>query len=261
MSDATANGIADTAAGRKPRRDIGIKKRYAAERRFKAYGIIAIAIGLSFLVMLMWSIFSKGYTAFWQTEIQVPITFSEQVLGTAEQANESQTKLLMANYPQLARDGLIQLLGIDPDDKQAVSAANGLISSGTRVTLRDIVMNDLSVIGSTQDVWLYASSELDSALKGQYDLNVAENRRPISDLQLEYIDKLEQAGAIEQRFNWGLFTSGASSRAETAGVGVAIIGSLYMMGIVLVLALPIGVAASIYLEEFAPKNKRPIITA
>ncbi|WAP70755.1 phosphate ABC transporter permease PstA [Jiella pelagia] len=255
MSDATANGIADTAAGRKPRRDIGIKKRYAAERRFKAYGIIAIAIGLSFLVMLMWSIFSKGYTAFWQTEIRVPITFSEEVLGTAEQANESQTKLLMANYPQLARDGLVQLLGINPDDKKAVSAANGLISSGTRVALRDIVMNDLSVIGRTEDVWLYASSELDSALKGQYDLSVEESRRPISDLQLQYIQKLQQAGAIEQRFNWGLFTSGASSRAETAGVGVAIIGSLYMMGIVLVLALPIGVAASIYLEEFAPKNR------
>jgi phosphate transport system permease protein len=36
---------------------------------------------------------------------------------------------------------------------------------------------------------------------------------------------------------------------------VAIIGSLYMMAIVLVLALPIGVAASIYLEEFAAKNR------
>ncbi|MAU98542.1 MAG: phosphate ABC transporter, permease protein PstA [Fulvimarina sp.] len=255
MSDATANGIADTAAARPPRRDIGIKKRYAAERRFKIYGIIAIAIGLAFLVMLMTSIISKGYTAFWQTEIKVPITFSEQVLGTAEQANQSQTKLLMANYPQLARDGLVQLLGIDPANKQAVNAANGLISSGTRVALRDIVMNDLSKIGTTEDVWLYASSELDSALKGQYDLDVPENRRPISDLQLQYIEKLEAEGAIEQRFNWGFFTYGASSRAETAGLGVAIIGSLYMMMIVLVLALPIGVAASIYLEEFAPKNK------
>ncbi|MBP0616229.1 phosphate ABC transporter permease PstA [Jiella mangrovi] len=255
MSDATANGIADTAATRKPRRDIGINKRYAAERRFKAYGIIAIAIGLLFLVALLWSIFSKGYTAFWQTEIRVPITFSEQVLGTPQQANESQTKLLMANYPKLAREGLIKELGIDPDDKKAVSAASGLISSGTRVTLRNIVMNDLSVIGTTQDVWLYASSELDSAMKGQYDLSVPENRRPISDLQLQYIDKLKAAGNLEQRFNTGLFTFGASSRAETAGVGVAIIGSLYMMLIVLALALPIGVAASIYLEEFAPKNK------
>ncbi|MCQ0989374.1 phosphate ABC transporter permease PstA [Jiella marina] len=254
MSDTTANGLAETSA-RPERRDIGIKKRYAAERRFKAYGIIAIAIGLAFLVALLWSVFSKGYTAFWQTEIQVPITFSEEVLGTPEQANQSQTKLMMANYPQIAREGLAQLLDVDTSDRDAMRAVGALISDGVRIELRDMVLNDLSIIGTTQDVWLYASSELDSALKGQYDLAVPENRRPISDLQLQYIETLQEQGAIEQRFNTGLFTFGASSRAETAGVGVAIIGSLYMMLIVLALALPIGVAASIYLEEFAPKNK------
>ena len=252
MSDATVTGVPDATPAR---RDIGIKKRYAAERRFKAYGIIAIAIGILFLIALLWSVFSKGYTAFWQTEIRVPITFSAQVLGTPEQAAESQTKLMMANYPQLARDGLIQLLQINPDDQAAVSAAGALISSGVRVQLRDIVLNDLSAIGTTEDVWLYGSAELDSAMKGQYDLNVPEDRRPISDLQLQYIERLQEMGALEQRFNWGLFTFGASSRAETAGVGVAIIGSAYMMLIVLCLALPIGVAASIYLEEFAPRNK------
>ncbi|MBO0662246.1 phosphate ABC transporter permease PstA [Jiella sp. MQZ9-1] len=254
MSDATASGIA-SAAARSNRRDIGIKRRYAAERRFKAYGIIAIGIGLCFLAILLWSIISKGYTAFWQTEIRVPITFSEQILGTPEDALKSETKLMMANYPRIARDGLVKLLDIDPSNRKAVTAAGKLISSGTRVALRDIVLKDLSVIGTTQDVWLYASSELDSAMKGQYDLSVPENRRPISDQQLQFIAKLKADGAIAQRFNWGLFTFGASSRAETAGLGVAIIGSFYMMLIVLALALPIGVAASIYLEEFAPKNK------
>ncbi len=116
-------------------------------------------------------------------------------------------------------------------------------------------MSDLSVIGTTQDVWLYANSTVDSAVKGQFDLSIPEERRPIKDKQLEWIRTLEQSGDLEQRFNTGLFTFGASSRAETAGVGVAIIGSLYMMAIVLALALPIGVAASIYLEEFAPKNR------
>ena len=60
---------------------------------------------------------------------------------------------------------------------------------------------------------------------------------------------------MAEHFNTGLFTYGASSRPETSGMGVAIIGSLYMMVIVLLLALPIGVAASIYLEEFAKKNR------
>jgi phosphate transport system permease protein len=67
--------------------------------------------------------------------------------------------------------------------------------------------------------------------------------------------KLSQEGVMAERFNTGLFTYGASSRPETAGMGVALIGSLYMMLIVLMLALPVGVAASIYLEEFAPKNR------
>ncbi|MCW7544182.1 phosphate ABC transporter permease PstA [Aurantimonas litoralis] len=254
MTDATANGVRDGAAA-PGRRDIGIKRRYRAERRFKIYGIVAIAIGLFFLVALLWSVVSKGYTAFWQTEIQVPVTFSEEVIGSRQDALDNPTKLMMANYPTLARDGLVQMLGVDAEDRAAVKEVGKLISSGVRVQLRDMVLNDPSIIGTTQDIWLYAGSELDSALKGQYDLTVAEGRRPISDRQLGWIDRLQESGAIEKRFNWGLFTFGASSRAETAGVGVAIVGSLYMMGIVLVLALPIGVAASIYLEEFAPKNR------
>ncbi|EAS50723.1 permease protein, ABC-type phosphate transporter [Aurantimonas manganoxydans SI85-9A1] len=254
MTDATANGVRDGTAA-PGRRDIGIKRRYRAERRFKIYGIVAIAIGLFFLVALLWSVVSKGYTAFWQTEIQVPVTFSEEVIGSRQDALDNPTKLMMANYPTLARDGLVQMLGVDAEDRAAVKEVGKLISSGVRVQLRDMVLNDPSIIGTTQDIWLYAGSELDSALKGQYDLTVAEGRRPISDRQLGWIDRLQESGAIEKRFNWGLFTFGASSRAETAGVGVAIVGSLYMMGIVLVLALPIGVAASIYLEEFAPKNR------
>ncbi len=253
MTDATATSVRNAAPV--GRRDIGIKRRYAAERRFRAYGVVAIAIGLIFLALLLWSVISKGYTAFWQTEIRVPITFSEQVIDPKQTGGKDPTALMMANYPSLARDGLVTLLGIDPSDKKAVSAAGKLVSGGVRVQLRDMVLDDLSIIGQTQDVWVYASSELDSALKGQYDLSVEERRRPISDQQLRWIDQLRQQGAIDQQFNTGLFTFGASSRAETAGVGVAIIGSLYMMIIVLVLALPIGVAASIYLEEYAPKNK------
>ncbi|MCB8838047.1 phosphate ABC transporter permease PstA [Aurantimonas sp. VKM B-3413] len=255
MTDATANDAARSASSSGGRRDIGIKRRYAAERRFKAYGILAIVIGVLFLIALLWSVVSKGYTAFWQTEIRVPITFSQEIIDPDATGGKDQTALMMANYPTLARDAMVSVLGIDPDNRKAVREANALISNGVRVQLRNMVLNDLSIIGQTEEVWLYASSELDSALKGQYDLDVAESRRPISDQQLAWIDQLQEEGRLEQRFNFGLFTFGASSRAETAGVGVAIIGSLYMMGIVLVLSLPIGVAASIYLEEFAPKNK------
>ncbi len=82
-----------------------------------------------------------------------------------------------------------------------------------------------------------------------------ESKRKVKDQQVAWMNQLADAGALKKSFNTGIFTFGASSRPEAAGVGVALIGSLYMMLIVLVLSLPIGVAASIYLEEFAPKNR------
>ena len=130
-----------------------------------------------------------------------------------------------------------------------------MISNGVRTQLRDMVVADPSIIGTTQTVWVLATADVDSAAKGQVDLAVDEARRKVSDQQVAWMRTLQNDGVMQERFNTGLFTFGASSRPETAGVGVAMIGSIYMMLIVLVLALPIGVAASIYLEEFAPKNR------
>jgi phosphate transport system permease protein len=66
-----------------------------------------------------------------------------------------------------------------------------------------------------------------------------------------------RSGVLIDRFNFAFITAPDASgqRPEAAGLGVAIVGSFYMMLVVLALSLPIGVAASIYLEEFAPKNR------
>lgn len=237
------------------RRDIGIKKRYAAEQRFRMYGIIAIAIGIFFLAALLWSVISNGYTAFWQTSINLDVTFAENIIDPDNERATDPNTLLTANYPKLATDALAAKLGVDPENRRLVREVGGLISNGVRTQLRDLVISDPSIIGTTQNVWVLASGDVDSALKGQVNLEVEESRRKVSDQQLEWMRVMEADGVLEQRFNTGLFTRGASSRPETAGMGVAIVGSLYMMLIVLLLALPIGVAASIYLEEFAPQNK------
>ncbi|MCC5780247.1 phosphate ABC transporter permease PstA [Nitratireductor sp. B36] len=237
------------------RRDIGIKKRYAAEQRFRMYGIIAIAIGIFFLAALLWSVISNGYTAFWQTSINLDVTFAENIIDPDNERASDPNTLLTANYPKLATDALAAKLGVDPENRRLVREVGGLISNGVRTQLRDMVIADPSIIGTTQNVWVLASGDVDSALKGQVNLEVEESRRKVSDQQLEWMRVMEADGVLEQRFNTGLFTRGASSRPETAGMGVAIVGSLYMMLIVLLLALPIGVAASIYLEEFAPQNK------
>ena len=256
MTDITSSNVGVVSGSQTGnRRDIGIKKRYAAERRFRMYGIGAIVIGIFFLFLLLYTVVSKGYTAFEQTTITLPIAFSEKVIDPSNKRNDNSRVLLMANYPVLARNALAERLGVDLKDRKALKAVSEMISDGARVQLRDMVMADPSIIGKTVEVSLLANANIDSAYKGQIDLSVPEKNRKVSDLQLNWMNELASAGALHGSFNTGIFFNGASSRPEVAGVGVALIGSVYMMLIVLVLALPIGVAASIYLEEFAPKNR------
>jgi len=253
MTDTTIGTL--PVSPRPQRRDIGLKGRYRAERRFRIYGMIAISIGLIFLAVMLFTIVSQGYTAFWQTSVTLPISFDEKIIDPQGKRAEDPSVLVKANYPLLASNALIARLGIDPADKPAVAKLKGFLSDGVRVQLRDIVTADPNVIGTTRDVTLLASANVDSAFKGQIDLSVPEANRKVSDQQVAWMNQLAADGTMEQLFNTGLFTNGASSRPETAGMGVAIIGSFYMMVIVLLLALPIGVAASIYLEEFAKKTR------
>jgi phosphate transport system permease protein len=250
----TATASATSASG-STKRDIGIKRRYAAERRFRTYGIAAISVGLFFLVWLLWTVVSNGYTAFQQTTLTLPIVFSEQIIDPKNERAENPNKLLTANYPLLVRDALVARLGIDPENRALVKQATDMVSASARVQLRDMVIANPAIIGTTVSVPLLAEANIDSANKGQIDLSVEEARRKVKNQQIEWMQQLTASGEMTKAFNTGIFTSGASSRPEAAGVGVAAVGSLYMMLIVVALSLPIGVAASIYLEEFAPKNR------
>ncbi|CDN91804.1 phosphate ABC transporter permease PstA [Agrobacterium tumefaciens] len=255
MTDIVSPTAGANAGNSATRRDIGIKRRYAAERRFRAYGMAAISFGLIFLFLLLWSVVSKGYTAFQQTMITVPVEFSELIIDPKNERAANPAKLMTANYPVLARDAVAKVLGVAPTDRAGLRAVNVMISDSVRTQLRDIVVADPAVIGTTRTVTLLASGDVDSAFKGQVDLTVDEANRRISNQQLGWMNQLAEGGQLGKHFNTGIFVNGNSSRPEAAGVGVALIGSFYMMMIVLVLSLPIGVAASIYLEEFAPKNR------
>ncbi|MVA26142.1 phosphate ABC transporter permease PstA [Agrobacterium vitis] len=252
---AAGHGAGALAPVSRPRRDIGIKRRYAAERRFRAYGIIAISFGLLFLFLLLASVISKGYTAFWQTTITVPVEFSEKLIDPSNQRATNPDVLVAANYPVLVRNALAAKLKIDTSNRPAMKQLTEMVSDNVRVQLRNMVVADPSIIGKTVPVSVLASATVDTAFKGQFDLTVDESSRKISDQQIGWMNALAESGALAKSFNTGIFVNGASSRPEAAGVGVALIGTAYMMLTVLVLSLPIGVAASIYLEEFAPKNR------
>jgi len=229
-----------------------IAKRYGAERRFRAYGVAAILFGLVFLIALFGTILARGYTAFVQTAFTLDVNLDQSAFGSS--SPPSQSDLMMADYEKLARRALFQALGVDPANKADAKAAQDLLSANADAQLRQAVLADPALVGKSVRVELLAHGNVDSLMKGQFDRSVSESRRKLSDKQLAWLDKAAASGLLGTHFNTGLFTYGASSKPETAGVGVALVGSLYMMLIVLLIAVPLGVAAAVYLEEFAPKN-------
>jgi phosphate transport system permease protein len=86
-------------------------------------------------------------------------------------------------------------------------------------------------------------------------LERSESERQISDREIAYVDKLQEAGLVETRPNWIFFTRGASREPEMAGIWGAVVGSFLTLTVTLALAFPVGVAAAVYLEEFAPRNR------
>ncbi|CFX13145.1 Phosphate ABC transporter permease [Candidatus Filomicrobium marinum] len=249
----TQDTLHAAADGRKLNDPAMLKRRYAAEWRFKAYGLGALGIALFFLVVLFYSIISQGWTAFLQTNIKLDVALNEADFQDAD-GQITEQSIRVADYTKMARDALQSTLGLESPTRPEKRDLRGLLSRGVDVQIRSKIESDRSVIGQTVPVWVLANGEVDALIKGSIDRNTPEERRQLNNKQLAWIDKLIAEGRLEKQFNTGLFTYGASSQPETAGLAVALIGSFFMMLIVALVAVPIGVAAAAYLEEFAPKN-------
>jgi phosphate transport system permease protein len=131
----------------------------------------------------------------------------------------------------------------------------GLISDGAAFDLRDLVLEDPGLIGKTRELWLMASDDIDQIVKGKIERDLPEEQRVVSDLQLGWLDALVAEERVERRFNRVFFTAGDSREPEQAGVLGAVVGSFLTLLVTLLLSFPIGVAAAVYLEEFAPANR------
>ena len=130
-----------------------------------------------------------------------------------------------------------------------------MVSNGTSLRIQSLVLDDMSLIGKTLDLSVKLDSDIDMFLKGNVDITLDESQRRISDNQVKWTNELKTKGLISQKFNSTLFSAGDSREPEQAGVLGALIGSFFMLLITFIVAFPLGVAAAIYLEEFAPKNK------
>ncbi|WP_371153973.1 phosphate ABC transporter permease PstA [Jannaschia sp. 2305UL9-9] len=260
MTDATAETPREgPSVGSLMRADAHTSKRNAREKRFRMYGLIAVCSGILMLLLLMSSILTAGLGAFFQTTIEIEVTLDADRLdpvGNRDRADMS--KVTTFGYAPLLRDGLAETVaraGIETELSGRDIA--DLVSDESVAQLRSYVLDNPQLLGQTVPVEVLASGRIDGFFKGRVTYETAELDKNISPAQLRLAEALEEADLLETGFNWNFITwpDASTTRPEAAGLGVAILGSFYMMLIVLVLALPIGVAASIYLEEFAPKNK------
>ncbi|MFW8634707.1 phosphate ABC transporter permease PstA [Cribrihabitans pelagius] len=234
------------------------RRRNAAETRFKAYGIAAIAVGLLMLVILVTTILGKGLGAFQQTFVTLEVELLESKLDKKGNRDiEEIKKVTTFGYAPIIKEavaGKVEELGLDTGLKS--KELTGILSKDAAAQLRGYVLANPDQIGETVEFRFLASGRVDGYMKGRVSRDSIANDKSISAAQLDLVDRLAEAGVLEKTFNpaFILGADASDARPEAAGMGVAMLGSLFMMLVVLVLALPIGVAASIYLEEFAPRN-------
>ncbi|MFV0437153.1 MAG: phosphate ABC transporter permease PstA [Desulfopila sp.] len=223
----------------------GLTRRHRRERYFRRLTVTAVVIALATLLSLFLSIITTGYTAFQQTSIRLDIDLDPAEFTDANIARADFTSLirkaLYTTFPEVTSH----------QDKERLAR---LISPGAPHQLMALVTKDPRRIGTSLSVWLPADDDVDMWQKGRYDHTAPESGRHLNDRQLSWLASLASAGRIDRKFNTTFFTNGDSREPEQAGIWGAMCGSLYTLAITLVISFPMGIAAAIYLEEFAPQN-------
>ena len=228
-----------------------LKKRHRNEGRFLSYGRIAISTALLFLVILFGSILSKGIPGFFQYYVTFDVYLSAEELDPYGDA--SAQSLFDGNARGVLRDGFFELL--DVSGRKNKKAAGKILSQGAEQRLRQMVVDDPSLLNTTQTITVAVDDDIDSFLRGFISRDTPEDDRRINDETIGYVDSLEEMGRVSYLVSDYLFFGSASRNPEMAGVKGAFFGSILTLSICLILAFPLGVGTAIYLEEFAPKNK------
>lgn len=221
------------------------RRRYAANRRLQLYGIGAISLAIGLLGILIVSLISTGYTAFLRTMVTVDFQIS------AEEVDPVRSE--RGNYRAIVRDSFAALFAtVEKADRRSLGQ---ILTNNAQFMVRDAVVADPSVIGGTLTLAIPASDPIDQLNKGTILRSVPESERRVSDKQIEWFDQLVAEGRVSTPFNWGLFFNADSRFPELAGLAGAIAGSFYALLVCFLISFPIGIAAAVYLEEFAPKNR------
>lgn len=229
-----------------------LAKRYRAEKRFKAYGIAAILFGLACVVILFTDIIGKGHSAFLQTYVYLEVNYDADTLEIDDINNPQQ--LAVADYSAIVKTALREQF-TDAKSRKDRRALYGLVSNGAGFTLRELLEDDPSLLNQTVGVWVLADDDIDTYYKSRGNNKADAFIGRLGPQQVAWVETWIDNQQIKKRFNTTFFTSGDSREPEQAGILGAMAGSLFTLLVTISLSFPIGVAAAVYLEEYAKKNR------
>ncbi|XWN32102.1 MAG: phosphate ABC transporter permease PstA [Devosia sp.] len=221
------------------------KRRSRLDLYLRIFGIGSIIVAFGMLATLIVSLVATGYPAFLQTEIRAQI-----YVDPAEVNSEN---FFASDWRSVFDDSLRREFS-DLSNAE-FRQFRQLYTQPAPFLLRDELLSDPSVVGQTIEVEIPAADIADQFNKGRILRETPENRRRINDFQIHMFDRLKEQGLVSAPFNWGLFLNSDSRFPELAGLRGAIVGSFYALLVCFLLSFPMGVAAAVYLEEFAPKNR------
>ena len=237
MSEQTASPSA-LGPTRTPAFEARLKKRYAAERRFKLLGIGSIVFSVLVLAFLLVTMSINGIGGLQRAELKVPVDFAQSGISI--------------DPAVLAQPGAMQSLDVQGlDDFVTLEAGRALGPQGAAdlnpQAWRDVaqaVIDDPAILNHTVEFSLPASKALASGYSGEGSPEMQ-----------KLAGQLVAEGKLEKNFDFGFLTRADATDPQLVGIWGALKGSMLTMIVTLLLAFPIGVLAALYLEEYAPKNR------
>lgn len=229
----------------------GLKARQTKERNFKFFGIFAVALAIAFLAILLISIFSKGLPGFFQyyATFEVELT-RERIDPRGDMSDQS---LFEGEAKKIINEAVLEFTGAKKRNEK--KAARSLLSNGSDLRLVNFVQKNTDKLNSIQKIKFALDDDADSFFRGYIKKETPEKQRRLNDIEINYLEKMNEAGIVTYEISDYLFFGSASRNAEMAGIKGAFIGSMLTLAVCFLIAFPLGVATAVYLEEFAPKNK------
>ncbi|MXO64634.1 phosphate ABC transporter permease PstA [Altericroceibacterium endophyticum] len=215
-----------------------LKKRYAAERRFKLAGLGAILFSITVLAVLLVTMTVNGVGGFQRAELAVPVDFSDTPLALDPSLSRRGDKI-----QSLERQGLPDIIEANAEKALGKDGAAEISSDAWRVAADDIIVNP-GLLERSVTLNLPTSKSLASAYSsdGQVEL------QPLA-------QRLAAEGKLANHLDLGFLSRADATNPQMVGIWGALKGSILTMIVTLALAFPIGVLAALYLEEYAPKNR------